>query len=213
MNWLSQLLSPRSEPAGLERLQREAITKWRALPPADLGKTHFETRYVVINTEASGLNADTDTVLSVGAIALDAGTLVAEDSYHASLTPDPVTALVNLLTFSRNGPVVVYNAGLNRRMLERMFETHLGFTPDWIWLDLYWLLPALFHEHFAAPRRLADWMQCFGIETFQRHHALGDAYAIAQVMLATEAHALRRGLPSPRSLTELERNRRKLSGR
>jgi DNA polymerase-3 subunit epsilon len=54
-------------------------------------------------------------------------------------------------------------------------------------------------------------MKAFGIETFQRHHALGDAWVIAQLMLAAQSRALQAGTSSARSLADLERNRRQLS--
>jgi DNA polymerase-3 subunit epsilon len=129
------------------------------------------------------------------------------------MDPDPGSVMTNLLTFSGSGPIVVFNAALNRTLLERAFDTHLGITPDWTWLDLHWLLPALFDERRNSRTRLADWMDLFGIETFQRHHALGDAYAIAQLMLAAEARALKRGFISVRHLVDLERTRRQLSTR
>ncbi|WP_341650249.1 hypothetical protein [Thauera humireducens] len=80
-------------------------------------------------------------------------------------------------------------------MLERTLEAHLGLAADWLWIDLYFALPALFPERFERPTRLADCMSSFGIETFQRHHALGDGWAIAQLFLAVQAAHWR----SPRS--------------
>ncbi len=213
MKWLSRLLTPRSDTATLSLALRETLSAWQNTPAPDLGKSHFETRYVVLNTESSGLDVDRDRLLSVAAIALAGGTLVAEDSFHAQLDPDPETALVNLLTFAGNGPVVVYGAGLNRVMLERALDVHLGIQTEWLWLDLHCLLPAVFPEKISRPTRLSEWMRSFDIETFQRHHALGDAYAIAQLMLALEGRATRRGMISPKALAELERTHRRLNER
>jgi DNA polymerase-3 subunit epsilon len=210
MNWLTRLLSNRSDTSTLGAALRETLAHWQALPRPNLGKAHFETRYVVINTEATGLNLDKDRLLAVGAIAIDGGVLAPRESYYAKLEPDPATALTNLLTFSGTGPVVVFNAAFNRTLLERSMEDHLGMSPDWTWIDLYWLLPALYGEMIDAPARLADWMEAFDIETFQRHHALGDAWVIAQLFLAAQARALAQGLNSPRSLADLERSRRQL---
>lgn len=214
MSWLTQLMPSRGETtSSLDTASRESLAQWHTLPAPDLARTHFETRYVVLNTEASGLDVEKNRLLSVAAIALDGGTLGAAESYYASLQPDPGRVLTNLLTFSGSGPIVVFNAGLNRTLLERAFESHLGLVPDWTWLDLHCLLPTLFDERFDARARLADWMSMFGIETFQRHHALGDAYAIAQLMLAVQARALKRGFVSVRQLVDLESSRRQLSTR
>lgn len=212
-NWLSRLLTSRSDTTGLDIALRETLSAWQSTPLADDTKSHFETRYVVLNTQSSGLDVERDRLLSVAAIALASGTIVAEDSYYADMGSDAATVLVNLLTFTASGPVVVYRADLNKAMLERALDEHLGITPDWSWLDLYWLLPALFPERIARPTRLDEWMRSFGIETFQRHHALGDAYAIAQLMLAAEGRATRQGLNNPKSLAELERRQRRLLDR
>ena len=209
-NWLSRLLTSRSDTAGLDIALRETLSAWQATPSADDSRSHFESRYVVLNTESSGVDIEHDSLLSVGAIALESGTLVAEDSYYANLGKDSATVLANLLTFSGGGPVVVYNAALNKAMIERALEAQLGITADWLWLDLYWLLPALFPERIARPTRLVEWMNSFGVETFQRHHALGDAYAIAQLMLAAQGRAARKGFTMPKSLAELERRQRRL---
>jgi DNA polymerase III subunit epsilon len=213
MKWLTRLLSNRSDTASLGAALSETLAHWHALPPPELGKSHFESRYVVLNTQSTGLNVDKNHVLAVAAIALDSGTLDPADSYFSAFEPDPATVLTNLLTFSGGGPIVVYNASLNRVMLERAFDRHLGVTPQWLWLDLYWLLPTLFNEHIDIPTKLADWMRIFDIDTFERGHALGDAYAIAQLMLALESRALKRGMVSPRALADAERARRQLSGR
>jgi DNA polymerase-3 subunit epsilon len=213
MNWLSRLLTNRADTASLDRALREALAHWQALPKPDAALPHFETRYVVINTEASGLDLDHDRLLAVGAVAIDGGLLSPRESYYAKLEADAATALTNLLTFTAAGPAVVYNAGFNRTLLERALATHLGVEPEWIWLDLFCLMPALYGELIAGPARLADWLIAFGIETFQRRHALGDAWAIAQLMLAAQSRALSLGLNSARSLVELERTDRELRAR
>lgn len=210
MSWLTRLLGNRADTAALDAALREALAQWQALAPPDCGRAHFETRYVVINTEASGLDIDTDRLLAVAGIAIDGALLSPHDSYHAPLEPDPATVLTNLLTFAGTGPVVVFNASFNRSMLERALTEHLGITPDWTWLDLHWLLPGLYDEHIDGPARLGDWLKVFNIETFQRHHALGDAWAIAQLMLAAQSRAMTLGLNTPRSLADLENTRRQL---
>lgn len=210
MSWLTRLVGSRADTASLDAPLRDAIAQWQALPPPDLGKPHFETRYVVVNTEASGLDLDKDRLLAVGAVAIDGAVLSPHASYYARLDPDPAAALVNLLTFAGKGPVVVYNAAFNRTLLERALNEHLGVSPDWLWLDLYWLLPGLYEEYLDRPSRLADWMKAFDIETFQRHHGLGDGWAIAQLMLAAQSRAPLLGVNNSRSLADLERTRRQL---
>ena len=39
--------------------------------------------------------------------------------------------------------------------------------------------------------RLNNWIEAFGLETFQRHHALGDGLMIAQMLIAASVEAAR----------------------
>ena len=213
MSWLNRLLPNRPGAKSLDPAVRETLARWASLPPADLSRTHSETRYVVLNTHAAGLDIDADRLLSVAGIAIDSCRIGLTESYHAELGDAPERILADLLAFAGKGPVVVYNAAFNRVHLERAFEQHLGVEPDWVWLDLYWLLPALFGERISEPTKLARWMQVLDADTFQRFHALGDAYALARLMLAAESRALKRGLASPRSLADLERARRQIERR
>lgn len=210
MSWLSKLLPGRDDGTHLDQDAVDMLERWKALPEGDHNTAHFETRYSVVNTEATGLDLERDSLLSVGAIAIGEGQIASRDSYYAELDAHPDIRLAGLLSFVGKGPVVVFNADFNRTMLERTFEARLGFVPELLWLDLYILLPALFPEKIDRPARLANWMDIFGIETFQRHHALGDAWVIAQLMLAAQSRALSMAAISPRSLAEMERARRQL---
>ncbi|MBN8440366.1 3'-5' exonuclease [Thauera sp. UPWRP] len=208
MNWISRIIGGRSDTQALAPGIAETLAHWQSLPDTDLGRAHFETRYVVLNTEATGLDLDRDRLLAVGAIGIDGGLVSPQDSYYAPLDPAPALALSNLLTFVRKAPLVVFNAAFNLGMLEPVIEDRLGVSLDGQPIDLYFLLPALFSELHGSPVRLADWMSAFGIETFQRHHALGDGWAIAQLFLAAQARGLAQGAHSPRALLELERSYR-----
>lgn len=208
MNWLTHRLFNRSDLTSLNAGLRDALAHWHSLPSPDLGKPHFETRYIVLNTETSGFNIDKDTLLKVAAIVIESGMLVPSSSYAAELTPDAATTLINLLTFCERGPAVLYNAALNRSMLERSLEKHLGTSLNLPCIDLYWLLPALFPKHCNHPTKLSDWVDLFGIDTFKRQHALGDAYAIGQLMLIAQSRAQQKGLATVQSLIDLEQTHR-----
>lgn len=210
MSWLARLLPARGEAVPLDAAVRDALARWQALPPPDLGIAHFEARYVVVNTEATGLDHERDTLLAVAAVAVDCGLLSPLSAYHAPLDPDPAAALAGLVEFAAAGPVVVFNAGFNRSLLQRALDAHLGLEPRWLWLDLQWLLPALYSERIDEPVRLGEWMKAFGIAASPQPHAVGDAWAIGQLMLAAQSRALALGLNTPRSLAELERSRRQL---
>lgn len=213
MKWLNRLLPGRREDAPLPPQLREALAHWSALPVADTTRTHAETRYVVLNTRASGVNPERDTLQSLAAIAVEGGRIDPAHSLHFSLDADIEEKLTQLLSFVAAGPVVVFNAELNRSLLERSLRKHLGITPQWLWLDLYWLLPAIFGEVHAKPVRLSQWMNSLGLGTFQRYHALGDAWVLARLLLALQSRALIDDRRSPASLSDLEASLRAVVSR
>lgn len=202
MSWLSRLKTARGSAQPLSPQAEQTLQAWHALPEAAVDRPHFESRYVVVNTEATGLDLERDHLLAVGAIGVEGGLLHSSDAFYAPLEPAPADALAGLLGLTGKNPLVVFNASFNRKLLERAFQAQLGFTPSFVWLDLYLLLPSLFPEKHARPARLGDWMAAFGIETFQRHHALGDAWAIAQLFLAAQARALSIAVATPATLAD-----------
>lgn len=202
MSWLSRITAARGGQPALSAAALRTLEQWQALAEPEHAQPFFETRYVVLNTEATGLDLDRDRLLAVGAIAIDGGLIHPADAYYAALEPSPGDTLAGLLGFAGRSPLVVFNATFNRNMLERALSKHLGLAADFLWVDLYFLLPSLFPERLERPGRLADWMVAFDIETFQRHHALGDAWAIAQLFLAAQARALALGVTHPRALAE-----------
>lgn len=203
--WLSRLIPSRSGPQPLSARAAATMEQWQSLPDVDLARAHYETRYTVVNTEATGLDLERDRLLAVGGIAVDCGLIHLDAACYEKLDPVPAEALSALLGLAGKGPLIVFNAPFNRGMIEQALLQHLGLSHAFTWIDLYLLMPALFPERFERPVRLAEWMASFGIETFQRHHALGDAWAIAQLFLAAEARALSMGLSTAPALVEQER--------
>ncbi len=204
-SWLSRLLPTR---APGRAAAAELVRNWLTAPEANLDLSHYETRYVVVNTEASSLDRSNARMLAVAAISVQQGVIDPTDSYYHQLGDDPAPALAGLLEFTGHQPVVMFNAGFHRLLLESALSSQFGISPAWHFSDLYFLLPALFPERFEHPVRMADWMRSFDIETFQRHHALGDAWVIAQLFLAAQTRALGRGANSPAALIEMERTHR-----
>ncbi|MCB1939333.1 MAG: 3'-5' exonuclease [Rhodocyclaceae bacterium] len=210
MNWLTRLLPGDHPAANLDPALLEKLEQWRTVPGADLGISHNEKRYVVVNTEATGLDLNRDTLVSVAAISVDRCLVNARNCVQLTLDPDPAAALVALLEFIGKAPVVVFNASVNKQALLNAFDKHLGFEPELEWLDLYWILPSLFNDRHASPARLVEWVESMEIDTFKRQDSLGDAYAVAQLLLAALARATLRGHRTVASLIEMELTRKRL---
>ena len=208
MNWLSRLVGGHAAAENLSPQLKDILERWKDIPEPDLGRPHFETRYTVLNTEATGLDLDKDRLLAIAALGVSGGLLSPGDAICHKLESSPAEALGKLLEFVGKAPVAVFNAGFNKTLVERAFDEHLGFTPEWQWIDLQWILPVLFSEKISEQVRLNSWIDAFGLETFQRHHALGDGLLIAQMLIAVLGRGSVLGAVTARSLTEMERSRR-----
>ena len=66
-----------SGPSFLERYRRCFETTWQDDTPID------RVRFVVLDSETTGLNPRTDRIITIGAVAVEAGEMVLGDSFHA----------------------------------------------------------------------------------------------------------------------------------
>lgn len=207
MNWLSRFL-----PGGgraLSAAQQSSLEAIAALPDADLGRAHFETRYVVVNAELS--TGGTPRLQAVGAVAINRGLIHPNDVFQAALGDAPADALLEFLRFIAQAPVVVFNAQFNRSNLERAFEQHLGTRPELEWLDLMLLLPSLYPERIDGQARMDAWLDAFSIER-QERSALQEALAVAQLHQVALARAGIQGLATPKDLLDIQASRKWLRG-
>lgn len=210
MNWLSRFL-PGSSP-GLNPNQQASLEAIAALPAPDLGRSHYETRYVVVNTETGPMDGGGQRLLAVGAVAINRGLLHPADAYHASLGSAPADALIGLLKFIGRAPAIVYNAPFNQGTLERAFEQNLGSVPEVDWIDLMVLMPSLYPERIAGQARMDAWLGAFCIDRIDHRDALLEALAVAQLHQVALARASVQGLTTPRDLLETQSSRKWLRG-
>lgn len=210
MRWPRWFSRPRLAPALQQRLDA-----WRVLP-APPAQTPFErSRWVVMDTETSGLQPATDRLLSIGAVHLDQLRINLGSGFEAVLRQtqpsapgnivihgigadqqrageEPPLALLRFLEFAGHAPLIAYHARFDSAFMQRALREHLGIDPGLRWLDLAAVLPPL----FEARRDLAldDWLLRFGIEVPVRHSAVGDALATAQLAQIALRKAASRGL-------------------
>jgi DNA polymerase-3 subunit epsilon len=210
MNWLSRLL-PGSGP-GLSPGQQSSLEAIAALPAPDLGRSHYETRYVVVNTETEAMDGGGQRLLAVGAVAINQGLLHPADAFRASLGSAPADALIGLIKFIGRSPAIVYNAPFNQGTLERAFEQNLGSVPEVDWIDLMVLMPSLYPERIAGQARMDAWLGAFGIDRIDHRDALLEALAVAQLHQVALARASVQGLTTPRDLLETQSSRKWLRG-
>lgn len=238
MVWLSRFLgSDGGRAAVLTGSRQQALADWLALPAVDGKRSHYHTRYVVVDVETSGLNLKTDRLTVIGALAVVNGQIDFHDAFQTRLSSwsqastdrerplpsaegadagllsgslsAPVDALLDFLQFTGKAPLVAFHASFASAMIDREMLAHLGMEPDQRWIDLAWVLADLYREaHEETQGRMDAWLAHFHIESIARHRALSDAYAAAKLLQITIARAARKGFVTPASLFELERARR-----
>jgi DNA polymerase-3 subunit epsilon len=189
-------------------------------------------RWIVLDTETTGLDPSKDTLLAIGAVAVDEDGIRAEDSFEIVLrhtgpvdrvnlalhglgreellagTP-PEEALRAFSTWVAEAPCAAFHADFDRRVLER--AAGQARTPQIAgpWLDLAPLAAALAPSAVrAGTGALDDWLGAFGIECPGRHNAASDALAAAELLLRLKAAAAAQGTVGFMQLAHVGRHRR-----
>lgn len=220
--WLSD--GPRLDPQQLRRL-----AAWQALPQPELGTPVGQARLVVVDVESTGLNLKTDTLISIGAVAVVNGSISLSDSFSVVLQQrvtsprenilihgitgsaqragaPPADALLSFLEYLGKSPLVAFHVAFDETMIRRALREYLGMRFTHPWLDLAWLLPALWPDVARSIRALDDWSERFSIRNEDRHNALSDALATAQLLLVATVQArLVHGTNNYDGLRRLER--------
>lgn len=234
LQWLRRLFSART---ALSPGQRLALDAYRARPAVPGGSRIQELRYVVADVETTGLNPHADRLISIGAVELESGRVPIANGFEVVFRQacasdnanilvhgidgttqmsgaDPVAATLSFLDYARNSPLVGFHADFDRLMIDRAAREAVGIAPVNPWIDLAWLVPALFPEgRRNPPRGLDDWNAMFGIGNLSRHNALADALATAQLLQVTLARAAAEGIGTLDELLRLERDQRWLRQR
>ena len=170
-----------------------------------------DERWVVVDVESSGLDAEHDRLLAIAAIALrfDARRrprIVLGDGFEVVLKQDgdapvdkanillhgigvgaqrhgvePVQALDAFTRFVAQAPLLGFHVGFDRALIERACARAERAAPRNRWLDLEPLAAVLQPQVKASV--LDDWLAHFRIRCVRRHHAGADALATAELLL------------------------------
>lgn len=174
-------------------------------------------RWVVVDTETSGLDPEHDRLLAIGAVAVDDDGILLDDSFEIVLKGDrsgdaanivvhgighgalaagvPVRgALEAFRAWAADAPRVGFHTDFDRAVLRIAFAGAGLPADDRPWLDLAPLAGALVPEAYRyGGRSLDDWLAAFGIECTIRHNAASDALATAELLLRLRAIAAKQG--------------------
>jgi DNA polymerase-3 subunit epsilon len=181
------------------------------------GSAGDASRWVVVDTETSGLDPENDRLIAIGAVAVDADGVLPGDSFEivlrgassgeaanivvhgigqeAQRTGVPARdALAAWLDWVAGAPRVGFHTDFDRVVLGRALAAQ-GLSDDRrTWLDLAPLAGALVPGAYRyGGRSLDDWLAAFGIECSIRHNAAADALATAELLLRLRALAAKQG--------------------
>ncbi len=223
--WVLPWRRPRLGPA-----EAQALRRWKGLAEPDRSRPAASGRWVVVDVETSGLDAQRDALIAIGALAMRDGDVDLGDSFEVVLRQDapsadanievhgiggteqlegeePAAALAAFLAFIGKDPLVAYHAPFDALMLARALARHLGLRFQRPWLDLAEVAPLAWPGLTGSRRGLDAWLEALQIPVAFRHRAIADCLATAQLFAAFLPHAPRLGAPSAADLVDLAANR------
>ena len=190
----------------VHRLREHLTGLWRR---AD---AHPE-RWVVVDTETSGLDPQRDALLAVGAVAVDADGIRIGDSFEVVLRHDvsvadkhnillhgigvgaqrqgvaPAAALADFKRFIGHSPLLAFHAAFDAALILRACDAARVHRPRNPWLDIEPLAAAVYPK--VKSRSLDEWMVTLQIECAVRHQAAADTLATAELLLKLWPGAVR----------------------
>lgn len=206
-----------------ERHRASFESTWQDDAPID------DVRFVVLDSETTGLNPRTDRIITIGAVAVRGAEIVLEDSFAAliklthnteAVTVHGVTrdesrqgveepeAIAAFLDYLKDGVIVGHHIGHDIATLDAACERHWGFQLSNRSLDTMDLTLHLEKAGAFAGRppirsfTLDALCEMFGVIPHDRHTASGDAFITAQVFLRLVRRASRFGRETLRLITE-----------
>jgi DNA polymerase III subunit epsilon len=214
---------PLTEALFIGRYQNAFSATWTEETPID------DVRFVVLDSETTGLNPRTDRIITIGAVAVRDGEILLDDTFDALLkltrntsavTVHGVTrdeslkgseeheALEKFLDYLRDGVIVGHHIGHDVAAFDTAYQRHWGFSLSNRCLDTMSLTLHLERDGAFAGRppirrfTLDALCEMFGVVPHDRHTASGDAFITAQVFLRLRRLALKYGRDRLGRITE-----------
>ncbi len=213
----------------LWRTLRRSLARYEPASRVPPSTPLAQARFVVVDTETSGLDTGRDRLLSIGACVVQGGRSALGESFYRELRQASASGAANILihgiggeaqlageseeavlraflAFAGPDPLVAFNAPFDHAFLARAVRRCLGSRYSPYWFDLAQLPRALYPAEAEKRRTLDDWLDRFEIVALERHNALDDAYCTAQLLLALLAKARSEGIADLAGLRAAERH-------
>lgn len=207
----------------VDRYRQSFDATWSDDTPID------RVRFVVLDSETTGLNPRTDRIITIGAVAVSGGEILLEDSFHALLKVakntsavavhgitrdearggvDEEEALARFLDYLGDGVIVGHHIGHDIATLDAGYERGWGLQTmnrslDTMDLTLHLERDGAFAGQPPIRHYTLDALcEMFNVIPHDRHTAGGDAFLTAQVFLRLLRLAGRHGRTTLAHLTE-----------
>ena len=208
-------------PEDLRRYRREHT-------PPDQRTPLSSVRFVVFDTETTGLDIGQDRLLSIGAVVVRDRSIQISESFermvrsqevgrdaapiHGLVLADlaaggePIDVAAAFLAFAASSVLVAHHAAFDVAMIRKTLASFVGAHIENPIVDTEVLARRLEHgptakgDPTARRRSLDDLAMEAQVELSERHTAMGDALATATILLRLLARAEQRGIHTLRAL-------------
>jgi DNA polymerase-3 subunit epsilon len=198
----------------VDRYRARFDTTWRDETPID------QVRFVIVDSETTGLDPRTDRIITLGAVAVHGGEIVLSDAFDSMIRVEENTSAVTVhgitrdqarqgrgeaevlaefLEYLGDGVIVGHHIGHDVATLDAGYERACGLTLRNRSLDTMDLTLHLERDGAFAGRppirhfTLDSLCTMFDVIPHDRHTASGDAFLTAQVFLRLLRLATRHG--------------------
>lgn len=176
-----------------------------------------EVRFVVFDTETTGLNVKEDQILSIGAVEVIGSNIAIQNSFerfvHQSFTPiasnieiheilpdsasksqSEEAAIKDFLEYIGNSVLVGHHVGFDVTIVNQSLQSMGTFKLKNKSLDTGLLAKRVQVPPYPDKYALDDLCDQYGIEQHDRHNAAGDAYLTAILFLKLLGRLRKRGV-------------------
>ncbi|MCL2523421.1 MAG: hypothetical protein FWF20_08630 [Betaproteobacteria bacterium] len=168
---------------------RAGLAAWRDSTAPSLDEAHFQTRYLVVDIQSAGGEPKNGRLLGIAASAVRHSAIAPDATLYVDLDDSAPAQgalerrLLAFLQYAAKAPLVTYHVPYVSGYLLRTYKERLGinFQPQWI--DLAWLLPAMFGDKESSLQPLDHWLKNFALDTGSgRRNAMENALLLARLL-------------------------------
>jgi DNA polymerase III subunit epsilon len=175
-------------------------------------QTIADTRFIIFDTETTGLNVEKDQILSIGALAIEGNQIAVAQSFELFIQQDNIVgneavdvhgilkkgkkikipereAIEQFLVFCKDSILIGHHVGFDVAMLNKHLQRNYGVKLHNRTLDTGFLARrvAFVDENYIMQQTeemsLDHLAKKYNIDTSDRHRALGDAYITGVLFL------------------------------